>query len=210
MFVIDSSYSIPNEDYTKMKDLVHDLVTQLSAGEGNRIGMIIFGNQAHVYLPLVNLTVANRSEILARINAAPRHLPQYTNTADALCKLSTQSWRNDSNVLQVAIILTDGRSSIRHRSTECYGGDINYVASLLRRMHPQVLVFAIGVGESAYIDYDELSSIASRDYLVAEIDFSGLDMMEAILQYQICYTRMCCMYQISLNVKNACMCNLSS
>ena len=184
MFVIDSSISIILEDYAVAKNLIYTFTKQLDTSVNNSIGIILIGTEAIIHQPLgVILTMENRHDILRNVNATP-HLGGFTNTADGLCKLTNQQWRNDSGVLQLAFVLTDGRSN--YDTHDCGGGDTEYMADLIHSNYPQVLVFAVGVGE---VNTDELSLIASRSHLVTKFgEYVEMNSTGDTLRYQICST----------------------
>ena len=143
VFVVDASNSITEADLGEAKNMVSNYTAKLNASIGdNRIGIILIQTTAMVYLSLDNNLTTK--ETLRRIKAIPYVPHHFTNTADALCKLSQQAWRhNDSSTLQVAIVLTDGRSS--HHVSECEG-DTETVANFIHEQYPHILIFAIGIG----------------------------------------------------------------
>ncbi len=192
MFVLDASNSISEEDLAETKNMVYDFTEELvTSGGYNRIGVILIRTAAIVHLQLDEfggLTEENKNETLQKINEI-QYIPyHFTNTADALCKMSQQPWRrNDSSVLEIAIVLTDGRSNY-HRSEEC-GGGTEHVADYIRDNHSHVLVFAVGIGNE--ISRDELILIASKRHFATKLDrFEQLDSYayQESLLYEICYT----------------------
>ena len=186
VFVVDASNSITEADLGEAKDMVYSYTAKLDAPSGdNRIGIILIQTTAMVYLSLDdNLT---NVETLRRIEEIPYVPHHFTNAADALCKLSRQAWRyNDSSTLQVAIVLTDGRSS--HHDSECEG-DTETVANFIHEQYPHILVFAIGIGEESNINEIELAQIASRPHLITRLGhYEDLEFMEGSFRYEICYT----------------------
>ena len=189
MFVIDASNSISEADLAEAKSMVYRFTEKLDASRGdNRIGIILIQTTAAVYLSLGDgLTSVNKSQTLRRIQGIPYEPYHFTNTADGLCKLSQQPWRsNDPSVLQVAIVLTDGKSN-HHDSEECEG-DTENVANFIHKNHSHILVFAVGIGDT---DANELASIASRHHLITQLgQYEDLDLMEGSFRYEICYTCM--------------------
>ena len=189
MFVLDSSNSIVPEDFNKVKKLVYNYTSELhSVREDNRVGIILYGNTAKVYLALEDgdLTMGNKNATLQKIREIP-HLQQFTNTADGLCKMSNQTWRNDADVFHVAIVLTDGKSN--YHSKDC-GGNTEQVATFIHDHYSRITVLAIGVGDKIY--ERELSLIVSENYLVSRLDnFDQLVGMEDALKYQICFSGWC-------------------
>ena len=186
VFVVDASNSITEADLGEAKDMVYSYTAKLDAPSGdNRIGIILIQTTAMVYLSLDNNLTTK--ETLRRIKAIPYVPHHFTNTADALCKLSQQAWRyNDSSTLQVAIVLTDGRSS--HHVSECEG-DTETVANFIHEQYPHILIFAIGIGEESDINEIELAQIASQPHLITRLGhYEDLEFMEGSFRYEICYT----------------------
>ena len=191
VFVLDASNSISERDLAEAKSMVHDFTDQLVTADGdNRIGIILIRTAAIVHLKLDEfggLTEQNKNKTLQRINNIQYVPYHFTNTADGLCKMSQQPWRsNDSSVLEVAIVLTDGRSN--HHSEEC-GGGTEHVVDYIHNNHSHILVFAVGIGDR--ISRDELLQIASRRHFATKLDqFEQLESYayEESLLYQICYT----------------------
>jgi hypothetical protein len=171
--------------------MMYQYTAKLDAPIGdNRIGIILIQTTASVYLSLDDgLITVDKNQTLETINGIPYEPHHFTNTADALCKLSHQAWRhNDSTTLQVAIVLTDGRSN--HDDSECEG-DIETLASFIHEEHPHLLVFAIGIGEESDINETELALIASRPHLITRLgNYEDLNLMEGSFRYEICYTCM--------------------
>ena len=102
VFVVDASNSISAQDLEETKTMIRNFTNELATEEGsNRIGVIVVRTYAEVHLSLgEEVTNENKNAILDRIEQIeyiPNHL---TNTADGLCKLSEQPWReNASNVI---------------------------------------------------------------------------------------------------------------
>lgn len=185
VFVIDSSNSVTPEDFTEARNLIYKFTNQLSISVNNSIGIINVGTEAivHQRLGIILNSQANKNKILEMVNET-HHLREFTNTADGLCKLRNQDWRNDSGVLQLAIVLTDGMSN--YVSEDCGRNSTRKMASLIR-MESRILVFAVGIGQR--VNTDELSLIASRSHLATKLKtYDELDSFNGILHYQICST----------------------
>lgn len=162
---------------------------KLDTSVNNSIGVILIGNSAVVNISLGTTLMEGKRDTLERIMAIP-HLKQYTNTADGLCQLTTQRWRNDSSVLKLAIVLTDGQSSKNFKSSEkCGKVGTKEMATLLHEDYPDILVFTVGIGRK--VNRAELLSIASRNHLMTHLKtYHNLHSMPATLHYQICSTSM--------------------
>ena len=190
VFVIDASNSVSESDLTQAKDMIHHFTNMIMSNElergYNRIGIVLIRSTAVVYHPLnENL---NKTDLLNKITNLPYQPFEYTNTADGLCKMKQEAWRRTQNVLNLAIVLSDGRSNYISGDPECEG-DTEDVANLIHTENKHILVMAVGIGHR--IDFDELSMIASGRHLVVELDgYNQTAGVPASLRYQICYTRM--------------------
>lgn len=173
------------------KNLVYDFTNQSSTSVNNSIGIILIGNRAVVHLQLGTILMEQNKDAILQNITKTRHLQEYTNTADGLCELTTQRWRNDSGVLHLAIVLTDGRSTPNYRAQNCDNGNTEDVATTLREKFPNILVFAIGIGSK--IKEAELAAIASKSHLTSKLvaGFSQLSSMPNTLHYKICSTSKC-------------------
>ena len=167
------------------KALIYNFTGKMYKTSNNRVGVILIGTEADERKPLDEiLTEENLNTTLEEVSNLP-HLQGFTNTADGLCTLSRQEWREDGGVLKLAIVLTDGVSN--RNSDNCGGSNTEEMANLIRTNISDVLVFAIGVG--AQINEDELEVIASRSHLTSHVtNYEQLPSMPETLHYQICST----------------------
>ena len=194
MFVVDASNSISAHDLEETKTMIRDFTNELVTEDGgNRLGVIVVRTYAEVHLSLgEGVTNQNKDEIIdtiEQIEYIPNHL---TNTADGLCKLSEQPWReNASNVIQVAIVFSDGRSNHESYHSDKCGRDLNGVSNYIHTNHSHILVFGVGIGSD--IDTAELSLISSGNHTVKLRGYGrdDLNMLDSTLRYQICYTCKC-------------------
>ena len=188
VFVVDTSNSISESNLTQARNMIYNFTNMTISNEHdesgyNKVGIVLIRSTAFVYHPLHDNL--NKEALLRKIKDLPYKPGEYTNTADGLCKMSRQAWREDSSVLHLAIVITDGRSN--YISGECRGGT-EHVANLIHTEHPHILVMAIGIGHR--IDINELSLIASGRHLVVELaEYKETVGIPASLRYQICYTR---------------------
>ena len=190
VFVLDSSGSINNADptnYDKVKNFtrafVDALIDENSQGEGDRIGMVLFGTLSEVYLPLNESVNFDKRSLLKQIDRIP-YLRQWTNTADGLCRAIEQPWRDSLSVLRLVITLTDGRSN--RDSPLC--GNTTTAAQLVHANNPPLLSYAIGVANA---NEDELLMIASTPELIDHLDSFNTELLTAAQEarsYQICFT----------------------
>ena len=166
--------------------LVCSFIKKLHGPVDNHVGIILIGTNAVEYKPLGEIiqTGRNISTTLDEICNLP-HLQGFTNTADGLCTLSRQDWREDGGVLKLAIVLTDGVSN--RNSDNCGGNNTKHMANLIHKKNSDVLVFAIGVGTQ--INKTELNVIASRRHLTSHLrNYDRVPQMSETFRYQICST----------------------
>ena len=190
VFVLDSSGSINNADptnYDKVKNytraFVDALIDENTEGEGDRIGVIIYGTFSEVYLPLNESVNFNKRSLLKHIDRIP-YLREWTNTADGLCRATEQPWRDSLSVLRLVITLTDGQSN--RDSPLC--GNTTTAAQLVHTTDPPLLSYAIGVANA---NENELLTIATTPELIDHLDSFNTDLLTAAQEarsYQICFT----------------------
>ena len=190
VFVLDSSGSINFDDptnYDQVKNytraFVDALIDENPEGEGDRIGVVLYGNFSEVYLPLNESTNLDKSSLLKLIDGIP-YLSEWTNTADGLCRAIEQPWRESLSVLRLIITLTDGMSN--QVSPLC--GSTMAAAGLVNTAYPPLLSYAIGVGNA---NISELQTIATSPELIDDLDSFDMDLLIAAQEarsYQICFT----------------------
>ena len=190
VFVLDSSGSINNADptnYDKVKNytqaFVDALIDENPEGEGDRIGVVIYGTFSRIILPLNESTNLDKRSLLKHIDRIP-YLRGWTNTADGLCRAIEQPWRESLSVLRLVITLTDGRSN--RVSPIC--GNTTTAASQVHAAYPPLLSYAIGVADARE---SELLAIATTPELIDHLDSFNTDLLTAAQEarsYQICFT----------------------
>lgn len=191
VFVMDSSISVTPDDFNKSRQFVLNVTNNLEnitsrfpqSDFYNRIGVIIYGARANTSLNLTRITEKEKMIIMKL-----KHLRETTNTADGLCRLMYQPWSNNSAVLRLAIVLSDGMSNENAVDQKCIGKNVKKVADEIHTSYyPDIIVAAIGIGD---VNLTELSYIASNKYLIRNLkQYNNLESMPGELRYQICYTR---------------------
>ena len=192
VFVLDSSGSINHANptnYNKVKNytrtFVDALIDSKSEGEGDRIGIVLFGALGAVNLSLNESVTMQKASILQMIDLIP-YFNQSTNTADGLCHAIKQPWRDSLSVLRLVITLTDGQSN---QISPCCG-NTSFASSLVHSNRPSLLSYVIGVANARE---DELLMIASAPELIDHIDTFNPELLTAAQEarsYQICFTGM--------------------
>ena len=190
VFVLDSSGSINSADptnYDKVKNFtrafIDALIDENTEGEGDRIGIVLYGTFSEVYLPLNESVNFDKRSLLKLIDRIP-YLSQSTNTADGLCRAIEQPWRDSLSVLRLVVTLTDGRSN--QNSPLC--GNTTTAARLVHATDPPLLSYAIGVANA---NKNELLTIATTPELIDHLDSFNTDLLTAAQEarsYQICFT----------------------
>ena len=186
MFVLDSSGSIGESNYERVKDYAYNFTASLLNNSRNRIGVILYGNSSRVEINMNLVTPMLRE----RIQNLP-YLNEYTNTPEGLCLLTHTPWRVEISVLRFSIVLTDGHSNMYSSSCMDRGNSPGTVDSTSARVHaldPQVVVFAIGVGNNT--NRTELNIIATSPTLVDRLDsfdYRDLEQNQRSRAYILCY-----------------------
>ncbi len=184
--VLDESSSVMEDNFNRVEEFVIQYVDSLQIGPNdNRVGVITFDGSAQEQFSLDTHTNAT---FLRNAVAAIPYNGGGTNIPDALCQLlrafSTKG-RMDSSVFRVAIVLTDGRSTVN--SNDCGYSSVGVAADALRTASPPINVFAIGVGSN--IRREDLVAIASQEqYIFSSADFSQLSCVQSVQEEQICNT----------------------
>ena len=179
VFVLDGSASITHDDFQKVKNFVHNFCGNLSIGvTGSRVGVITFSSEAVVHIPLNN--ALNKSALLHEIDNLPQ-AESLTYTNLGLDRMREQEWRTDISVLRLSIVLTDGVSANKERTKRA--------ARMVHNHEPDILVFAIGVGNVNLEELMEIASGNSSQYLVHldSFDPGALDSVREGYSYQMCY-----------------------
>ena len=188
-FVLDMSNSIKRLEFEPVREFMRKFVTGMRIGpNATQIGAIAFGTEARVLFYLSTYSTSNDS-VNAIENITFNSALQGTATADGICKLIKHGLtvehgyrRNSATVFKIAIIMSDGKSNIK--STEC-GWNIRQAANKLHKLEPQVLVYAIGIGNNN--NEDELIMIATDERHYAHItEFSSLPKLQESYADDIC------------------------
>ena len=183
VFVVDESGSIGPVNFELVKNFTYAFIDSIKDSEGDKIGLIIYSDNARVEYNLTSPLNNNKSSLLESILSL-QYGGGFTNTPDALCLLLNQPWRNGLGVLRLAVVITDGRTN--RQSDEC--GRLEPAAARVHNLEPPVQVLAIGIGEG--IVYNELEIIASEPQFISNVTSftTGLIESQEIRSYEICNT----------------------
>ena len=184
VFVLDSSGSVGETNYESVKNFVAQFTMDMNIGRSeNRVGVIIFGNEARVVINLEQYR--RRNDLIYAIRSIP-YLRGTTNTPDALCKLVLLVEEARDDALHIAVLLTDGKPTAflnpcNYTSTKAAGDKIRNMSN--------ILIYAIGVTNN--INDDELDAIATKSEFVSHLESFNEPDLESVrneLTYRICYT----------------------
>ena len=187
VFVLDASGSILAENFEAMKRSVQQIVSPLNiSNDTSRVAVIVFSVNARIEFSLNRYT--DKALLLQAIGNIVYDDGGSTNTAAALQVLRTAvvsellGVRSSLEAVQVAIVITDGRSS--------NAGETAMQADQLKTL-TDFQVFALGIGDGVVMA--ELQAIASRSEFVFQItDFTAgeFQRFEQEIARQTCLCRL--------------------
>ena len=185
-FVLDTSRSIEKKDFRKVKTFLKEFVEEMTIGPNDdRVGIIIYGNEADIVFNLSNNT--NKTDLLNAIKHNVTHKREATDTAEALCKLQYgfNESRISTTVLRIAIFMTDGDSTALYRNNICHQNTLE-AAAAVHNLQPPVLVYAIGVSDNVNVEELEAIATTSDKYFHIE-NFNGLKPLPNYYIDDICW-----------------------
>ncbi len=185
--VLDESGSVTEDNFELVRQFVLQYVDSLQIGpDDNRVGVITFHESAREQFSLDTHT--NAASLRNAVAAIPYSRGRRTNIPDALCKLLrvfSADGRTDPSVFRVALVLTDGESSVT--TNDCGYTTVAEAAAALRTASPPINVFVIGVGSN--VRREDLVAIASQEqYIFSPADFSLMSCAQSVQEEQICNT----------------------
>lgn len=188
VFVMDESGSITRRNFELMKDLALDIVDAFEIGPDlTRVGWINFESFAYVVFNLGKHQ--NKMSLKDRIRLIP-YDGGGTNISAGLVALHnslSHYGRNRFDIPELAIVVTDGQSSIRYIQNAAAG----------IRMERNVDVYAIGVGTG--IEFDQLHAVAaagiepntSRNvFILEDFDTDELNRLRETLTRRACFSKL--------------------
>ncbi len=186
VMVLEESGNVGEANFNRVREFVIQYVDSLQIGPNdNRVGVITFGTTAQEQF---SLDTCSNATSLRNAVADLLYSQGGTNIPDALCQLlrvfSTEG-RTDPSVFRVAMVLTDGQSTVN--TNNCGYSSVAEAAAALRAASPPINVFAIGVGSN--VQRKDLVAIASQEqYIFSSADFSQLLCIQSVQEEQICNT----------------------
>lgn len=153
MFVLDGSGSIKNDRFSKVKQLVIAIVSQLEIRiDRTRVGVIYYSDYAVFAFNLIQYTI--RQDLIQAINRI-NFIGNRTNTADALRILHEQAFTPENGdrpeVPNIAIVITDGASNINPEQTPVQ-------AIICKQQNIRMITGTLG----DFVNMVEIQMIASR------------------------------------------------
>ncbi|KAA0718317.1 Collagen alpha-6(VI) chain [Triplophysa tibetana] len=177
-FIIDQSSSIRYRSFHIMRNFLNNVIIGLDVGKGKiKVALILYSDvpRADIYFN----TYEDEDNILRYIQSIA-YGSGNTNTGAALRfakdKVFTKARgsRKDQGVQQVAIVITDGKST----------DDVASTAAALRRSG--VTVFALGIKETQESDLKEIASYPARKFVFNMEHFDGLNSLAKTLPRTLC------------------------
>ncbi|GAB1608200.1 collagen alpha-4(VI) chain-like [Argonauta hians] len=179
VFIIDSSRSIPPQDFVKQVKFIGDVVGTFHIGPTEtRIGAVTFGQQIIIENTFGLSKYTDESSLktgISNIDFKPRYGGS-TETALAISYARKNIFNNARpGVQKIGIVLTDGVSTYRYKT----------IAEAGLAKKEGILMMAIGVGRK--IDMEELKGIASgKDYVFTVDSFDALQQIKVELGMKTC------------------------
>ncbi|XP_041374199.1 uncharacterized protein LOC121387240 [Gigantopelta aegis] len=171
VIILDSSTSVTDVNFIKMKNFVKDLLKNVDLDSGAvRVGVVIYSTRVSVMFHL-NQHKSRRAYMRA-VDEIPYQYGS-TNTAGGLKTMRTEMFTKQNGdrrrVKNVCIVVTDGVSNINARST---------VPEAERARAEGIHIYAIGIGLTDTRELDQLSSRPKdpNTFIVNDFDeLVGLD-----------------------------------
>ncbi|KAG7336263.1 hypothetical protein KOW79_000956 [Hemibagrus wyckioides] len=164
VFLVDSSGSIEDAEFLRMKKFLHTFIMDLDINPDKiRVGLAQFSNEPHREFLLGEYV--DKNDLLEKVDKLT-YLKGGTETGKALSFILNNYFtkangsRIEENVPQIAVVITDGHS----------GDETESPAMELRRKG--VLIFTIAVGKARI---KGLQSIANKPYQHFQLSFSDYE-----------------------------------
>ncbi len=125
--VVDRSGSMSGAPITKVKEGLHAALKQL--GEGDRIGIVIYGSETNVHLPVMDV-VGNRKAISAAIDSIEINGSTYMEAGLKLGYATARDELAKSNGETRLMLFSDENANVGNTSAEGFMGQANAGAEL--------------------------------------------------------------------------------
>ncbi|XP_073689768.1 collagen alpha-6(VI) chain [Garra rufa] len=176
-FIIDQSSSIKSKNFQLVRDFLKNTIRGLEMGEEKiKIAVVLYSDypRADVYF-----NTFNKTELLRYLSSMPYGRGKtYTGAALKFAKehvfTKARGSRRDEHVQQVAVVITDGKST----------DNVATAAAALRRSG--VTVFALGIKDTKEDDLREIASYPPKKFVLSVEDFDKLNSLSDILSKTLC------------------------
>lgn len=175
VFIVDTSTSITQENFQKVKNFLSSLVSRLDIGlDAVRVGLVQYSDKAYQVFLLNQYLLKN--DVLEQIGNLPYRGGE-TYTGRALDFVNTKYFtesagsRVKSYVPQLAILITSGESS----------DEVEQPAKKLR--YRGISIYVVGTGIQNTTELQQIASRPFRKYLYSTVSFDDLpDLSTRLLQ----------------------------
>uniref|UniRef100_A0A8C1ILU5 Si:ch211-62a1.3 n=1 Tax=Cyprinus carpio TaxID=7962 RepID=A0A8C1ILU5_CYPCA len=177
-FIVDQSSSIRSKNFNIVRNFLKNTIGGLDMGEGKiKIAVVLYSDfpRADVYFN----TFADKTDILHYISSMPYGRGKtYTGAALKFAKehvfTKARGSRRHHHVQQVAVVITDGKST----------DNVTSAAAALRRSG--VTVFVLGIKDTEEDDLREIASYPYKKFVFSVKDFDKLNSLSHILTKTLC------------------------
>ncbi|XP_076089636.1 matrilin-1-like, partial [Mytilus galloprovincialis] len=156
VIILDSSTSVREENYDKMKHFTKDLLVNSDIDGGNvRVGAASFSMRGFINFQLKDYRTKN--DVFNAIDKI-QYIVGSTNTADAIRLMRVDMFTADNgdrpDVKNIAIIITDGVSNVNAETT---------ILEAEKARDVGIHIYAIGIGLSNLTELHGIASVPAKD-----------------------------------------------
>ena len=197
VIILDSSTSVTDANFIKMKNFVKDLLKNVDLDSGAvRVGVVIYSTRVTVMFQLNEHH--SRSAYMRAVDEIPYKYGS-TNTAGGLKTMRTEMFTRQNgdrkNVKNVCIVVTDGVSNINGRNT---------IPEAERARAEGIHIYAIGIGLTDTRELDQMSTRPKEPNTFVVNDFDELVGLDEKIFGSACPGRHFFFFTTAVTVKNMC------
>uniref|UniRef100_A0A672L876 VWFA domain-containing protein n=1 Tax=Sinocyclocheilus grahami TaxID=75366 RepID=A0A672L876_SINGR len=177
-FIVDQSSSIRSKNFQLVRDFLENTIGGLDVGEGKiKIAVVLYSDFPRADVSFN--TFDDKTDILRYISSMPYGRGKtYTGAALKFAKehvfTKARGSRRDQHVQQVAVVITDGKST----------DEVARAAAALRRSG--ITIFALGIKDTEEDDLREIASYPYKKFVFNVEDFDKLNSLSNILTKTLC------------------------
>lgn len=187
VIILDSSTSVGDDNYQKMKNFCKDFLKNADLDSGNiRVGIVSYSTAVHVEFQMNSYS--SSPDIMTAIDNIPYRYGS-TNTADGLRTMRSEMYTaangDRDGVPDIVIILTDGVSNINSRRT---------IPEAVRARERGIHIYAVGIGLR---DTRELDAMATPPASENSFNVQSFDELAALTDkvfQAFCPGKLCFLY----------------